>query len=92
MNATFPPFILLPLMSVMVAVSVMFSPMYPVCLVTVILLANFLTLTVYVLVVVLYWLFPLYVMVIVWFPPGRFGFWVIVQFQCACLSLHLLVV
>ena len=57
-------------MSVIVAVSVMFSPMYPVSLVTVILLSNFLKLTVYVVVVLLYWLFPSYVTVIVWFPAG----------------------
>lgn len=90
LNATFPPFNLLPLVSVIVAVSVMFSPMYPVSLVTVILLSNFLKLTVYVVVVLLYWLFPSYVTVIVWFPAGSVNVCLIVPVAPVCVVMLVL--
>ena len=72
LNTSFPPLSGLPLVSVTLALSVMVSPMYVVCLVTVTLLGSLFTSMLCVVLVGWYVLDPVYVTVILFCPLAMF--------------------
>ena len=87
LKITLPPVIGFPCASVIVAFSVRFSPMYPVCLFTVMVVGSFCTFRVYSLLLGWYVLDPSYVILIVCVSDGKSSVMVVVPVLPVCVFI-----